>query len=745
MKKTLIFCLLLGLFGCTEQLPVPPEIGVEEFIVDPGFEINVVASEPLLNTPLAIDIDLNGRIWAVELPGYMRDIDGSEEHFPDGKIVLLEDKNRDGRMESRKIIVDSLVAPRALALVYGGLLYAEPPLLYWVSIDDQDKPGEKVAVDSFFAVGGNIEHQPNGLMMNLDNWIYNAKSSVRYRRFPDGTWKKEATAFRGQWGISSDDYGRLVYNDNSNGLQGDFLRPNQLTANPYQASIYGTNLHLSENNKLYPYQPTAVNRGYIPGVLDSMGKLDAFTSACSPLVYRGSTFGETYYGNAFVCGPEANLIKRYILSSENGKILGQQAYDDHEFLISKEESFRPVSLYNSPDGSMLVVDIRKGIIQHRAYMSNYLREAILNRGLDTINGLGRIYRISKIGEKSPKLPNFQKLSPRQWVDLLKDKNGWTRQKAQQQLVFLQDKSIVPDLEALAMDDQNHLPALHALWTLEGLNSLDPGFIRKMSELALHPQVVNALLQLAGTEGLGIQWEQAKLILDKAWKLNLPEVELQLAHTTGKFVQPEAIDIWTDLAAQYKNDELFCEALLSGIYGREKEFLQLGLAKGWSKDKLITQLNNVLINIETQVMKGPQIPVGEVVDRRTKSMELYGNYCGTCHGQDGMGISGLAPPIYQSEYLSGRPEKLILVALNGLRGPVTVRGQIYHLNAEMPALKSNPELNDADIAGILSFIRNAFSNNTQSIRKEDVAKIRQQTADRKDLFTEEELENWLEVN
>ena len=63
-------------------------------------------------------------------------------------------------------------------------------------------------------------------------------------------------------------------------------------------------------------------------------------------------------------------------------------------MISKDESFRPVSLYNAPDGSLYVLDLRKGVIQHRAYMTSYLREKILKKRLDTINGKGRIYRVA---------------------------------------------------------------------------------------------------------------------------------------------------------------------------------------------------------------------------------------------------------------------------------------------------------------------------------------------------------------
>ena len=69
-------------------------------------------------------------------------------------------------------------------------------------------------VDSAYAEGGNVEHQPNGLLRAMDNWIYSAKSDKRYRR-KEGEWLTERTHLRGQWGITQDDYGRLYYNTNS--------------------------------------------------------------------------------------------------------------------------------------------------------------------------------------------------------------------------------------------------------------------------------------------------------------------------------------------------------------------------------------------------------------------------------------------------------------------------------------------------------------------------------------------------
>ncbi|MEL6821898.1 MAG: dehydrogenase, partial [Calditrichota bacterium] len=362
------------------------DTSTDEFILQDGFTIQTIAAEPLLDSPVALSFDNSGRIWAVELPGYMRDIDGSDEEKADGRIVLLEDKNSDGIMDSRRVILDKLKAPRTLLHIYGGLLYSNGGSLFWAKLNNT-LIGEAQLVDSLYVVGGNIEHQPNSLHYHLDNWIYSANCRTRYR-LKNGVWLKEATSFRGQWGLSSDIDGRFYYNNNHLPVATDYAMPNQLIQNPWQKVQYGHTQDVASSREIYGYQATAVNRGYQEGVLDTDGKVRHFTSACSPLVYTGNQLGSDLFQDVFVCAPEANLIKRYIQQVRNGQITAVPAYDSSEFLISKDETFRPVNLYNAPDGSMYILDLRKGIIQHRAYMTSYLREKILERGLEAFNGKG---------------------------------------------------------------------------------------------------------------------------------------------------------------------------------------------------------------------------------------------------------------------------------------------------------------------------------------------------------------------
>ena len=269
MKKYIYIILLFSAmfqYGCQEADPDY----ISEFIIHPDFEIECIAAEPLVSVPVEMEMDQDGNMWVVELTGYMRDIDGSEENKPDGKIVMLTDQDGDGVMDTRTVILDSLMAPRALCLINDGLLYNDGELLKW-----SDKSGDEsthIVVDSHYVTGSNIEHQPNGLLYHVDNWIYSARSNTRYR-FENNEWVTEITHFRGQWGLASDEIGRLIYNDNSNLIRGDVFLPRMLQNNPHLEINYSVGRRLTDINRVNPLQPTSVNRGYQSGVLDEKGAL----------------------------------------------------------------------------------------------------------------------------------------------------------------------------------------------------------------------------------------------------------------------------------------------------------------------------------------------------------------------------------------------------------------------------------------------------------------------------------------
>ena len=179
------------------------------FQISDGLEVQLVASEPMVQDPVVILFDPDGRLWVVEMRGFMPDIDGRGEQERVGRISILEDTDGDGTMDRSKIYIDSLILPRALALVPGGALIVENLSLWLTQDRDGDRKADsKTLLDSAYAGNPSPEHSGNGLWRNIDNWYYNAKSRFRYHLVND-KWIRDSTEFRGQWGISHDDEGRL--------------------------------------------------------------------------------------------------------------------------------------------------------------------------------------------------------------------------------------------------------------------------------------------------------------------------------------------------------------------------------------------------------------------------------------------------------------------------------------------------------------------------------------------------------
>lgn len=734
MRLSFLLFIFLFFSACQQNFQ-EPAIDLSAYQIEEGFELEVIASEPLIEAPVVMQFDENGRMWVLEMQGYMQNIDGTDEDLPNGRILILEDKDEDGRMDHAKVFLDSLVLPRAMALVHGGLLYATPPNLWFVDIQD-DQAANPILVDSAYAVGGNVEHQPNALLRHLDNWIYNAKSNARYRKIGE-EWVKEKTAFRGQWGLTNDNYGHLFYNDNSNQLQGDYVMPNTLSRNTYMKVKAGLGQRIATDQRLYPLHATAVNRGYIDGILHEDGKLQNFTSACGPLIYRGEQFPEIFHENAFVCAPEANLIKRNILQYDSAKIMATQAYEGKEFLATTDEAFRPVNLCNAPDGSMYILDMHRGIIQHSTYMTSYLREKLLEKGLDKVVNMGRILRVRAKDKMLSPLPKLGAMSSLGLVEQLNSPNGWVRDKAQQLLVESNDKEVIPALEAMLQNSMQPLAQIHALWTLEGMGEIPNQLVKELvlqSGKQMQIQLIRFLLQQNEMSSTDLM-EMVALLLEK----NNLEIDLQLAMFLGNLPFNMVQQAMTTLVQRYPENDLIHEGLLSGMEGREED-LMLAFSEHIKPQVYagITSKMQETVENKAKLEKMASSTNHTIfTDQMTRGLTLYRTHCATCHGVNGQGVEPLAPPLYDSEYVSGPKDRLVLIALHGMQGPVHVNGKLYEMSAVMPGIANSPELSDEDIVSILNFVRNAFSTSPRTINTEDIARLRGYTP-AKGMMTEPEL-------
>ena len=115
-------------------------------------------------------------------------------------------------------------------------------------------------------------------------------------------------------------------------------------------------------------------------------------------------------------------------------------------------------------------------------------------------------------------------------------------------------------------------------------------------------------------------------------------------------------------------------------------------------------------------------------------KLFASYCAACHQIGGQGVEGRVPPLDGSPWVSGSPDRLVRIVLNGLRGPIEIQGQTYNL--EMPSFRML--FKDEDIAAILSYARHRYGNGSAPIAAERVTRIRRATQDRNRYWTVKEL-------
>jgi len=839
-----------------EKIPpapvLPPNEALKSFKLQPGFRIEVVAAEPLVHDPVQIAFDPDGRLWVLEMRGFMPNLEGNELEKV-GSVAVLEDTDGDGKMDKRTVFLDELVTPRAMALVRGGTLVAEPPNLWFCQDTDSDGRCDKKTLiandyateaDPKFGPKANVEHSANGLLWALDNWIYSANYTTRFRN-TDGTWRRESTEFRGQWGISQDDFGRLVYNSNSDPLRMDLVPSGYLGRNRNYHGAAGLNVQPLKDQSVWPVRVNpGVNRGYQRGQLRSDGTLATFTAACGPLVYRGDNFSDEFRGNVFACEPAGNLVRRNVLTEQDPNITARNPYDKAEFLASTDERFRPVNLANGPDGCLYIVDFYRGIIQHRLYVTTYLRNQILDRGLEKPTGLGRIYRVANDSKKPGPKPTLSKTGSDELVKYLAHPNGWWRDTAQRLLVERNDPAVVTSLRQLVTSgfaslkmpltrpsdtlspsegERDALGRLHALWVLEGTRQLDFAVL-KAALSDTHAKVRAAAIRVAEPL-LGSQpdlfGELLKSVDDPA-----PDVQLQLAFTLGQIKDRRAEEAMAKVALKTADDLYLRDAILTGLGGRELEFLDFLLPdKSWNekksgygqflgalarcvfteansdrvsrlldvtakrppdmswqqtalldgilstvpptpKGKLAPKLKPVRLSAEPPVLavlaknaskeiearssrvadlivwpgkpgvepeKAVKPLTSEQQKRFDQGKELYLISCAACHQAHGMGQEGLAPPLVDSDWPVGPPERLVRIVLHGMRGPVQVKGRTYEL--DMPALGV---FDDEQVAAVLTYIRREWGHTADPVEPELVKKIRAETEKREEAWTDAEL-------
>lgn len=798
-----------------------PAEALLSFSLPEGYEIELVAAEPLIADPVAMDWDEDGRLYVVEMRGFMRDAEASDQNTPIGRVSVLIDEDGDGVMDRSEAFLDGLVMPRAVAVINEGVLVAEPPNL-WLCRGSalRCEQKQKVADYAVDHEGVSPEHLENGLLKGVDNWLYNAKSDRRLRMEPGGKKMREQRSIhRGQWGIAQDDEGRLFYNHNSNWLSGDaFPAETTRAAHPELPLPKGLAQTVSEHEQVFTARVNpGVNRAYIDGTLREDGRLKHVTAVSGLVVYRADRLPAA--GDVFVPEPAGNVVSQHRLTQGGEDEFELRAahitYPDatwgqREFLASSDERFRPVDAKLGPDGALYILDMYRGIIQDKHFLTDELKAQIAQRGLASPLGQGRIWRIRhRDYPLRPPMPLSNKTDTELLALLQSDGargNGWLRDTLQRLLI----KRQIGRAELQPLLEAGDLAAKHALWVLEGLGQLRAEDITSVlnnagsgplavqalrlgghllsdeqlyayytgsDKLALKRELIlalrerpQALLELAPLvlAENSVYLQQAFAASTAEFSFTVLEALLDISFRQSEYTAAFLSDLTQRAYIHAGDDRSAMEQLLALIHRQEGEELwrQQAMLEGLSQLYGLSDIEPVMLEraptIFTDVDLDEDSPLWQARIGARRLFDWPGNEaakglspltaaqralmakgeafyrgCAACHGPNGGGVANLAPPLAGAEWVTGPPDWLGRIILQGMSGPITVKGETW--NGAMPAHQQQASLDDETLAGLMTYLRRSWGNTASFVSTGKAAAIRLASANRQQPWTAKALE------
>lgn len=488
MAFALILVFLIGGAGRAQRGPLSPEAAQQQFRIDPGLRIELVACEPQIESPVAMAFDEQGRLWVVEMRDYPNGPAPGQP--PQGRIKVLEDRDGDGRYEQSRVFADQLLFANGLLPWRDGVLVTAAPHILLLRDTDGDGVADKREVLYEGFATQNPQLRVSHPILGMDNWIYVANglrggqikragesadkpvnlSGLDFRfNLLDG--RHEAISGPGQYGNTFDDWGNRFVCDNRHHLRHVVLPQAALKRNPFltvPATLNDpSNLDdgpLSSGGKIYP-----LSRNWTTSNLHA----GRFTAACGVFVYRDGLLGQPHRGSAFTCDPTGNLVHEEVLEEHGASFRSRPARTGVEFLATPDDWCRPVSLSHGPDGALYVVDMYRAVIEHPEFMPPELKQRP-----DLLVGreCGRIWRI--VPEKDTTRtarPMLDKASSENLVQLLGHEGSWWRTTAQRLLLQRGDQESIPLLKK-ACATGSPLARAQAAWLLDSMAALDEAIL-----------------------------------------------------------------------------------------------------------------------------------------------------------------------------------------------------------------------------------------------------------------------------
>ncbi len=554
-------------------LPLAPQQACAAIVTHADLQVDLVAVEPFVTAPVAIDFGPDGRLWVAEMVDYPA---GRQGHYePGGRIRVLEDTHGSGRFDKATVFLDNIPFPTGIKVWRRGVLIcAAPDILY---AEDTRGDGKANLVRKLYSGFGtqNYQARVNSLEYGLDGWVYGscglfggtitsftgktlALGDRDFRIKPDSGEIEPATG-RTQQGRVRDDWGNWFGCDNSNLCVHYVLADHYLRRNPHAAAgatAFNFNDY-PDANRLYPVKKDVQ-------MFKLSGPANHTTSACGIGIYRDDLLGAAFTGNAFTCEPVNLLVHRLQLAPRGSTFAGRRPAKEiqSEFLASTDNWSRPVQVRTGPDGALWVVDMYRFVIEHPRWIPP--AELAL---LDVRAGqsMGRVYRVRPRDKVPRPWLRLDRLDAKGLVAALNSPNGWQRDMAGQMLLWTKaGRNPATSRLLVEMSENSSRPEarLHALCVLDGLSELPVETVQK-ALTDTHPGIRRHAIRVAET--LLDQHPPLATMVAERIRDNDAQVRLQVAYSLGAWHDDRAGTALASLALAHADDGFLTAAVFSSLH------------------------------------------------------------------------------------------------------------------------------------------------------------------------------------
>ncbi len=671
---------------------------VATMTVADGYRIELFASEkefPNIANPVQMAFDNRGRLWVATMPSYPHYRPGDGK--PNDKLLILEDTNADGVADRETVFADGLHLPTGFEFAPEGVYVAQGThlmLLKDTNGDDHVDVRETVLSgfddhDTHHVISAFCADPSGALFMGEGTFLHSnietAYGPVRssnggfFRYSPQRGHLERTTrlSIPNPWGIAFDEWGQNFFLDTSD----PSLRWMQ------QGSVqvrYGE---------------------FVPNPPNLIEKAQRVRPTSGLEFVSSRHFPDDVQGDVLLHNTIGFLGTKQHTMEDDGT--GYKSRHRQDLLVCTDGNFRPVDLEFAPDGSLYLLDWHNVLVGH---MQHSARDPLRD------HTHGRVYRITYPNRPLVKPAKIHGATIRELLDHLKLPEYRTRYRVRRELrarstakVYAAMRTWLEALDASDTKHEHHL--VEALWVGWGLNRVDESLLRRVLKANdFHARC--AAVRVLRYSGHQLQ-NQADLLREAALD-DHGRVRLE-AIAAASWLQPHQGLAILEAASSKPMDEW-----IEPVFTTAKTFLT-GQAVTQEVPKAVT--TNLTGDAKTLFLNGVEVYRRE-------------GHCVTCHQENGLGLPAAQfPPLAKTKWVQGSPERLIKLTLNGLLGPIEVKGVSY--TGQVPMTQFHG-LSDGDLAAVLTYVRNAFGNQASMITPAQVKVVRDASKGFKEFYAPEDL-------